>query len=271
MIEGLLRAGLRSMKAWWMVVLACAVCGNVRAADESQLPNTIDRVRQSIVAVGTNEPTRNPSFQFRGTGFAVGDGTLVATNNHVLPVDTDAGKLEVVSIAIPLAGGEAVIRQAAIVARDAEHDIALLKLTGPALPAMRIGDASKVREGESYAFIGFPIGSIIGLFPTTHRALISAITPVVLTQPTARTLDPALIKKLRADHFSIFQLDAIAYPGNSGSPMFDMQTGDVIAVVNSTLVKAGKESVLTQPSGISYSIPSTYLARLIESVRSGAR
>jgi S1-C subfamily serine protease len=245
-------------------MLSCVVVATgAPAAETSPLPDTIDRIRRAIVAVGTNEPTRNPSFQFRGTGFVVGDGTLVATNNHVLPPAVDATRLEVVSIAIPMPGGEAVVREATIVVRDVEHDVGILRLSGPALPALRFGDPSKVREGETYAFTGFPIGGVIGIFPTTHRALISAITPVVLTQPTSRSLDAAMIRKLRAERFPIFQLDATAYPGNSGSPLFDIETGDVIAVVNSTLVKAGKESVLTQPSGISYAIPAVHFARAV--------
>lgn len=253
-----------------VIAAACvAVLGGAEAA--TPLPDTIDRIRHAIVAVGTNEPTRNPPFRFLGTGFAVGDGTYVATNNHVLPVATDDGKLEVVSVAVPLAGGEAVLRDAVIVARDAEHDIGVLKIGGPALVPLRFGDSTKVREGETYAFTGFPIGNVIGLFPTTHRAVISAITPVVLTQPTARTLDPAMVKRLRAERYPIFQLDATAYPGNSGSPMFDIETGDVVGVVNSTLVKAGKEAALTQPSGISYAIPSIWFARAIEQVRAAGR
>jgi serine protease Do len=250
---------------------ALSASGVAVAADVSRLPDTIDRVRHAIVAVGTNEPTRNPTFRFLGTGFVVGDGTLVATNNHVLPPVIDPTKLEVVGIAVPVAGGEPIFRVATIVARDVDHDVGILRISGPPLPALRFGDSAKVREGESFAFIGFPIGGAIGLFPTTHRATISAITPVVLTPPTARSLDPAMIKKLRADRFAIFQLDATAYPGNSGSPMFDIETGDVVGIVNSTLAKSGKETLLTQPSGISYAIPSLYFTRLVDSARDAPR
>lgn len=238
------------------------------AADPGGLPATIDRIRPSIVAIGTSEPTRNPSFRFLGTGFAVGDGTLIATNSHVVPLTIDAGNREVVSIAIPQSGGDATVREATVVGRDPEHDLALLKLSGPPVPALRLGDSNQVREGQRYAFTGFPIGSVIGLFPTTHHALISAVTPVALPQATSRSLDSALVRRLRAERFTIFQLDATAYPGNSGSPMFNVDTGDVIAVVNMVFVKGGKETALTQPSGISYSIPSVHLARLIETVRS---
>ena len=231
------------------------------------LPAAIERIRPSIVAVGTTEPTRNPPYQFRGTGFVVGDGTLVATNNHVLPPAVDDAHREVVAVAIPQSGGDAMVREATIVARDADHDVAVLRLSGPALPAVRLGDASRVREGDSFAFTGFPIGSVLGLYPATHRALVSAITPVALPQATARSLDPALIARLRGERFAIFQLDATAYPGNSGSPMFDVETGDVVAIVNMVFVKGGKETALSQPSGISYAIPSVYLGRLLASVR----
>src|SRR5688572_23498975 len=58
-----------------------ACSGGVFAA----LPETVQRVKGSVVAIGTYQKTRSPAFMFRGTGFAVGDGTLIATNAHVLP------------------------------------------------------------------------------------------------------------------------------------------------------------------------------------------
>jgi S1-C subfamily serine protease len=257
---------------WVAATAAClAIPCFANAAEEPGLPAAIDRVRPSIVAVGTSEPTRNPTYQFRGTGFVVGDGTLVATNNHVLPALVDASNLEVVSIAIPQPGGDASVREATVVARDTEHDLALLRIAGPALPAVRLGDSSQVREGQFFAFTGFPIGGAIGLFPTTHHALVSAITPIALPQATTRSLDAALVRRLRSERFAIFQLDATAYPGNSGSPMFSVETGEVIAILNMVFVKGGKETALSAPSGISYAIPSLYLGRLVESLKNEPR
>lgn len=251
------------------LVLCASAFGapTARAADEAGLPAAIDRIRPAIVAVGTSEPTRNPSYQFRGTGFVVGDGTLVATNNHVVPVVVDANNREVLTIAIPQTGGDAIVREASVIARDNEHDLALLRVNGPAMPAVRLGDSSRVREGQLFAFTGFPIGGAIGLFPTTHHAYVSAITPITLPQATSRSLDAALVRRLRAERFSIFQLDATAYPGNSGSPMFSIDSGEVVAIVNMVFVKGGKETALSAPSGISYSIPSVFLGRLIDSVK----
>ncbi len=96
--------------------------------------------------------------------------------------------------------------------------------------------------------------------------MVSAITPVALPQATSRSLDAALVKRLRGERFAIFQLDGTAYPGNSGSPMFDVDTGEVVAIINMVFVKGGKETALTAPSGITYAIPSLYLGRLIDSI-----
>ena len=257
-----------------VLVVMCATLSVSRVAsanDLSSLPAVIDKIRPAIVAIGTVEPTRNPQFQFLGTGFAVGDGSLIATNNHVVPVVVDPAKREVVSIAVPQAGGDAIVREATVVGRDVEHDLAVLRLVGPPLPPVRLGDSNGVREGQTYAFTGFPLGSIIGLYPTTHHALISAVTPVALPQANSRSLDAALVRRLRHDRFVIFQLDATAYPGNSGSPMFNVETGEVIAIVNMVFVKGGKETALTQPSGISYAIPVSHLAKLVNSIQSESR
>ena len=62
----------------------------------------------------------------------------------------------------------------------------------------------------------------------------------------------------------MFQLDATAYPGNSGSPVYDPATGEVIGVVNMVFVKGTKEAALAQPSGITYAIPSRYLIELLK-------
>ncbi len=260
-----LRATVRRCAA--CIVLPWAVGTAFAAGEEAALPAAIDRIRPSIVAVGTSEPTRNPSYQFRGTGFVVGDGSLIATNNHVVPLAIDVGNREVLAIAVPQPGGDAIVREVTIVARDPEHDLAVLRLVGLPLPAVRLGDSSQVREGQYFAFTGFPLGGAIGLYATTHHALVSAITPVALPQATTRSLDAALIKRLRAERFNIFQLDATAYPGNSGSPMFNVETGEVIAIVNMVFVKGGKETALTAPSGISYAIPSVHLGRLVDSLK----
>ena len=162
-------------------------------------------------------------------------------------------------------GRHATVRDASVVARDDTHDVALLKMTGPALPAMQIGDVSKLREGDRIAFTGFPIGTVLGLYPVTHTGTISAIVPIIIPAPNSRYLSAADIKFLR-EPYNIFQLDATAYPGNSGSPMYDTTTGKVLGIVNKVFVKGKKEDVLKDPSGITYAMPANYLEPLLNKV-----
>jgi len=239
------------------VLLAAGVCSALRAAD---LPATLERVRPSVVAVGTLLPTRSPPGRFVGTGFAVADGRHAITNAHNLPDALDAAKREV--LAVFSGRGKGRVRGARLLGQDRVHDLALLAFDGEPLPALAIGDSARVREGEIYAFTGFPIGMVLGLYPATHRGIVSVISPIAIPQLSSRGLDPGMIRRLR-EPYEVFQLDATAYPGNSGSPLWHPETGEVVGVVNRVFVKETKEKVLSDPSGISYAIPAVHVRALL--------
>jgi S1-C subfamily serine protease len=77
-------------------------------------------------------------------------------------------------------------------------------------------------------------------------------------------LNEKTIRGLRTGSFNIFQLDGTAYPGNSGGPLFDPETGEVLGVVNMVFIKGSRESALSNPSGISFAIPSTFILQLVK-------
>src|SRR4029077_20356425 len=104
-------------------------------------------------------------------------------------------------------------REATKVAEDLDHDLVVLKISGSPLPALKLGDAARVREGEYDALTGFPIGMILGLHPATHRAMIAAITPIAIPQLLAQQIDKKVLARL-VSPYNIFQLDGTAYPGN---------------------------------------------------------
>lgn len=199
---------------------------------------------------------------FRGTGFVIGSGNSIATNAHVLP---EPGTPDAPTLAILTRSSHSglSIRTAYLVNKDADHDLAIIRFDGPPLPALLIGDSSSVREGQDIAFTGFPIGGILGFAAVTHRGIVSAITPIALPGGNANQLNAKLIQRLKHGSFDVFQLDAVAYPGNSGSPLFDTKTGEVLGIINMVFVKGSKEAALTAPSGITYSIPANYLQALL--------
>lgn len=233
------------------------------------LPETIERVKPAIVGVGTYQPTRRPPVQFLGTGFAVRDGTLIVTNAHVLPQTIDSARREYLAV-FQRSGDHLEIRRAWRVALDELHDLAVLEIEGAPFPALTLVKRSKrVREGELYAFTGFPLGAVLGLYPVTHRGIVSAITPIAIPVDNSSQLDARMIKVLRSP-FRVYQLDATAYPGNSGSPLYDPQSGVVVGIINKVFVKATKEAALVaaieEPSGITYAIPAIYIHELLDSL-----
>jgi len=247
-----------------VLTLAC-----LAAPAHADLAATIAQVKPAIAIVGTYKATNSPRFNLRGTGFVVGDGSQshgnwLVTNAHVLQQSADADTQA--GLVVQLRGGTSGLqmRAATVLEVDAAHDLALLRFDGPAAPAFKVRDSAAVQEGQAVAFMGFPIGGALGFSPVTHRGTVSSITAAALPTPTAGQLNAQAIRSLRNDSpFDIFQLDAAAYPGNSGGPLFDPESGEVLGVVNMVLLKGTRESALTHPSGISYAIPSRFVLELL--------
>lgn len=232
-------------------------------AAAATLVQTVAAVKPSIVGVGTQMQTRSPAIVFSGTGFVVGDGLSIITNAHVVPDKLDGARLEQLGVVVPDGAGVR-FRPAQLVALDRQHDLAHLRIDGAPLPPLRLGRGDDAAEGQALAFTGFPLGMVLGLYPATHRALLAAITPVLQPSLTARRLDARSVAQLQRTPFRIYQLDGTAYPGNSGSPLYDPETGQVLGVINMVFVKGLKETAITAPSGITYAIPVRHVQELLE-------
>lgn len=233
-------------------------------AKAGELPATVATVKESVVAVGTFQRTAKKPARFLGTGFAVREGHHVLTNFHLLPESSQGrgqGELAVFS----RRGKRVHTRKAEVVAKAPRFDLALLRIPGKALPPLPLHGGERVREGERLAFTGFPIGMALGLHPVTHRGIVSAVTPIATPVNNARQLDPGMIERLQ-EPYVVYQLDATAYPGNSGSPLYSPSGGQVVGVINKVFVKETKESVLRKPSGITYAIPISRALPLLEKV-----
>lgn len=258
---------LRRRRLLTAAAAALAGGGWAPASGAPSLADIVASAKRSVLPVGTFNATESPRFGFRGSGFVVadarGEGTLVATNFHVLPAgaDTDSGPRMAV---LPGRGsGDGQARLARVVATDRVRDLALLRVEGTPLPVLPLAEAGAAREGQGIALMGFPIGGVLGYAVVTHRGIVASVTTGALPAPTASQLDPRALSRLRQGNFELLQLDATAYPGNSGGPVLDADTGKVLGVVSMVLVKGSRESALSSPTGITYAVPVAYLRELL--------
>ena len=254
------------MRSPYFIKVALLLCLNIFLIEPLwalDFVSTVKTVKPSVVAIGTFNKIRTPAVSFSGTGFVVGDGLTIITNAHVVNKATSVEGDGVLGI-LSGKGDATEFRPATIVAVDEEHDLAQLRISGSPLPVLELGDASKVFEGQTVAFTGFPLAIGLGFHHATHRGFVASITPVAKPSLDSRRLDPKVIAQLRRAPYSVFQLDATAYPGNSGSPVYDPETGQVIGVINMVFVKGLKETAITNPSGITYAIPVNFVQELLQ-------
>ena len=228
----------------------------------SNLADTVSLVKPSVVGIGVYTPTGQPKNQLYGSGFVIGDGTYVVTNRHVIAQDLDASLLQELAV-FTGKGAAAKVNIAKLIASDKEHDLAILKITGAPLSALKLAKNDFRREGSAIAFTGFPIGAVLGLYPVTHQGIIAAVTPTITPVDDSRQISVAMLRRLK-DPYLVYQLDATAYPGNSGSAMYDVKTGEVVGIINKVFVQQSKETVMSKPSGITYAIPVKYLNELLK-------
>ncbi len=236
------------------------LCLMVPAAHSASLVDVVKQVKPSVVGIVLVQKDPRMPALLVGTGFAVANGKYIITNHHVIRDRGEGGGGQVL-FALTQNGPITERRALSIKAIAPSVDLALLSIDGLPLPAMKIrSEPDLAPEGTDIAITGFPIGAVIGFHPTTSRGIISALTPNRSPEFSSFSLDPAAI---RATRYQTYQLDLLAYPGNSGGPLYDAGSGELIGVVNSTFIKSTKEKVLSEPSGITYAIPSGFVRQIL--------
>ena len=161
-----------------------------------------------------------------GSGFVVGvqgRSMFVLTNAHVVQKSPTSVRLRTVGGKV-LEGGLFEGQEAELIWKDAELDVALLKiqLTEPVPQdwALPLGTVTAKHLGQHCFTMGYPdrgedIFEASPQYPTATLGLVSSLK--ARPRGTPRVLDGFL------------QTDAAINPGNSGGPLFDM-TGSVIGI-----------------------------------------
>jgi putative serine protease PepD len=184
------------------------------------------------------------------TGGGTGSGSVyktsasssyIITNNHVIESALTSG-----TIKVEFADGSEIA--ATIVGRDRMYDIAVLQVKKGNLPAIALGDSSKISVGDEVLAIGSPLG----LANTVTQGIISALNRPV----TAGTNDST-------SYVNAIQTDAAINPGNSGGALVDAQ-GRIIGVNSAiaTLTTGGTSGSI----GLGFSIPINEAKRVIDEI-----
>ncbi|MEX2213378.1 MAG: serine protease [Phycisphaeraceae bacterium] len=243
-----------------------AVGQNRRVLPPDPFVTAVKELRPSIVAVGSYLRTDTPTVQYFGTGFVVEDGNLVVTNAHVVAALRAADRLDHLRVFFPDTVRDVDGKEAKVLLEDTYHDVALLRFEGRAGGVVKLAPTEDPDQGLSVGIMGYPTGTRLGLVPAVHQGVLAAVVPAVLPLPTGVKLTPELREALK-NPYNLYQLDMVAFPGNSGSPLFDARTGEVIGVLNMTLATKTREHLFDKPTGIAYAVPVRWVHELIRKNR----
>jgi putative serine protease PepD len=151
-----------------------------------------------------------PGGSGTGSGEVIKSDGYILTNNHVISVAANGGKVEVM-----FADGTSV--PATIVGRDVLTDLAVLKVKqSDNLKPIVLGSSDSVQVGEPVIALGAPLG----LSGTVTSGIVSAMDRTVEVPGEGDT--SALL-------VSALQTDAAINPGNSGGALVNCD-GDLVGV-----------------------------------------
>ncbi len=176
-----------------------------------------------------------------GSGFVIAPNGLILTNKHVV----SERKAEYTVI---LSDGREF--PAAILSRDPINDVAILKIAADKLPAVLLGDATKLQLGQSL----IAIGNALGVFRNTVSVgIVSGLSRSI----TAQADPSAPPQEMRG----LIQTDAAINPGNSGGPLVD-RDGLVIGV---------NAAIVAGAMAIGFAIPVNAAHRDIDDIKKYGR
>jgi serine protease Do len=168
--------------------------------------------------------------QSLGSGFILWADGYVLTNRHVV---RDAQE-----VIVKLSDRRQL--PAKVVGTDERSDLALLKIEATSLPAVKVGDVTKLRVGEWVLAIGSPFGFdysvTAGIVSAKGRALPNE------------------------NYVPFLQTDVAINPGNSGGPLFNV-AGEVVGVNSQIFSQTGGYM------GVSFAIPIDVAAKVAQQLK----
>lgn len=198
------------------------------------------RVAPSVVSVHVDAARDGVAGQAAGTGIVVtADGEII-TNAHVVE------GASAVQVRLP---GESEPRPAAVLAVDAAHDLALLRIDATGLRPVTFAAPEDLRVGDPVVAVGYALD--LDGDPTVTSGIVSALH---------RTSSDA--ERLLTD---LVQTDAPISSGNSGGPLVNSR-GEVVGVTTFVATGGGADSA----NSLGFAISTAVVLTTVESLRASA-
>jgi serine protease Do len=193
------------------------------------MPNAPRQNPRSNKPQGSDEPAQPKGV---GSGFVFSSDGYIMTNAHVVD-----GADEVL---VTLTDKREF--KAQIIGADKRTDVAVVKILATGLPAIKVGDVSRLKVGEWVMAIGSPFG------------LENSVTAGIVSAKQRDT----------GDYLPFIQTDVAINPGNSGGPLINMR-GEVVGINSQIYSRSGGFM------GISFAIPMDEAIRVSEQLRQTGR
>jgi S1-C subfamily serine protease len=198
-------------------------------------------VKPSVVTIVVSGVTGVSPFSVpstgAGSGFIVSADGLILTNNHVV---TGAAK-----VTVTLDDTRQVA--ATVVATDASHDLAVVKIDATGLIPVTLGDSSTVQVGQLAIAIGSPLGTFTD---SVTQGIVSGTDRSITVGDQVTRTEESLS--------GLIQTDAAINPGNSGGPLLDA-SGAAVGIITATASDA---------EGVGFAVPINQAKELIATAAS---
>jgi serine protease Do len=204
--------------------------------NEKDVIAALQKVSPAVVSVATLRVIQESLFDAMpvrglGSGIIFDSNGGILTNYHIVE---DAERVEVVT-------SDGKKFQGEVLGSDAMSDVAVVRVDGEGLPAVKLGDSDKLVVGQIAIAIGNPYGFLLP-GPTATVGVISALKRHLHVEGRM--------------YEDLIQTDASINPGNSGGPLVD-SSGSVIGVNTANIPFA---------QGIGFAIPTNTARRIAKEI-----
>ncbi len=183
-----------------------------------------------------NQLKQNRVQRSLGSGVIISKDGYIVTNNHVIE------NAEEITVTI---GDETTEYNAKLIGRDADSDIAVIKIETTNLKPIKFADSNNLLVGD----VIFAIGNPFGIGSTVTQGIISALNK----------------NKVGINRYENYiQTDASINPGNSGGALVDSR-GALIGINTAIISKSGGNN------GIGFAIPVAMVKDVVQKLVSDGK